>query len=124
MTSRLPLGVVNLLRGQPPPQGPSLREAYLPFNAASALALLGLVALTTWVGRARRIAWSVLLLVAIAIVVALQVMGLSARMLAAFAPDVALVVASALVLLCLPAALRAGAWMRRFIAGSPIAPPT
>ena len=125
VTSRLPLGVVNLLRGQPPPQGPSLREAYLPFNAASALALLGLVALATWVGRARRIAWSVvLLLVAIAIVVALQVMGLNARMLSAFAPDVALVVAVALVLLCLPAALWAGAWMRRFIAGSRVSPPT
>ena len=123
--SRLPIGVVNLLRGQPPPQGPSLREAYLPFNAAAALALLGLVALARWVGRARRIAWSVvLLLVAIAIVVALQVMGLNARMLSAFAPDVALVVAVALVLLCLPAALRAGAWTRRFIAGSRIAPPT
>ncbi len=125
VTSRLPLGVVNLLRGQPPPQGPSLREAYLPFNVASALVLLGLVALARWVGRARSIAWSVvLLLAAIAIVVALQVMGLNARMLSAFAPDVALVVAVALVLLCLPAALRAGAWMRRFIAGSQIAPPT
>ena len=123
--SRLPIGVVNLLRGQPPPQGPSLREAYLPFNAASALALLGLVALARSVGRARRIAWSVvLLLVAIAIVVALHVMGLNAQMLSAFAPDVALVMALALVLLCLPAALRAGAWTRRFIAGSRIAPPT
>lgn len=122
--SRLPIGVVNLLRGQPPPQGPSLREAYMPFNAASALALLGLVALARRVGRARRSAWSVvLLLVAIAIVVALHVMGLNAKMLSAFAPDVALVMAFALVLLCLPAALRAGAWTRRFIAGSRIAPP-
>ena len=68
--------------------------------------------------------WSVVLLMAIAIVVALLVMGLSARMLSAFAPDVALVVAAVLVLLCIPAALRAGSWMRRFIAGSRIAPPT
>lgn len=40
VTSRLPLGVVNLLRGQPPPKGPSLREAYRPFNVACALTLL------------------------------------------------------------------------------------
>lgn len=113
------------LRGRPPPQGPSLREAYLPFNIASALAVLGLVALAAWVRRARLIAWSVaLLLVAVTLVAILQVMGLNARMLSAFAPDVALVMTVALVLLCLPAALGAGSWTRRFIAGSPIAPPT
>jgi CubicO group peptidase (beta-lactamase class C family) len=31
--SRLPVGVVNLLRGQAAPPGPSLRDAYQPFNA-------------------------------------------------------------------------------------------
>lgn len=118
VTSRLPLGVVNLLRGQPPPQGASLRQAYLPFNAACAAVLTVLVALAGWVRRERRRAWSLLLLlVAMAIVVVLQVKGLNASMLSAFAPDVALVIAAALVLLCLPAAGRAGAWVRRFAAG-------
>ena len=53
---------------------------------------------------------------AVAIVVTLWMSGLNASMLAAFAPDVAGVVAVALLLLCLPAALRAGAWARRSIA--------
>jgi CubicO group peptidase (beta-lactamase class C family) len=125
VTSRLPLGVVNLLRGQPPPQGPSLRQAYLPFNVACALALAVLLALCGWAARTRRLAGSVaLLLLAITVVVALQVLGLSASMLRAFAPDAALVVAAALVLLCLPAALRAGAWVRRASTGRRAAGPT
>jgi CubicO group peptidase (beta-lactamase class C family) len=112
--SRLPIGVVNLLRGQPPPQGPSLRDGYLPFNAACAFALVALLVLAGWAARARRGSWSVVLLVtAIGILAALQAMGLGAKVLSAFAPDFALVVAAALVLLCLPATLRAGARMRR-----------
>jgi hypothetical protein len=40
-------------------------------------------------------------------------MGLSATILAAFAPDLALVLAVVGILLGLPAILRAGAWARR-----------
>ena len=116
--SRLPIGVVNLLRGQPAPQGPSLRRAYLPFNAASVLVVIALVVPAWWAARTRRAAWSVvLLLMAVALVVALQVMGMNAAILSAFAPDLALVVAVALALLCLPAALRAWAWVWRFFVG-------
>lgn len=119
VTSRLPIGVVNLLRGQPPPTGPSLQEAYLPFNAACAVAVFTLIALCGWAVRARRSAWTLVLLgVAIALVITLSVLRLNARMLWTFAPDVALVVAAALVLLCLPAALRGGAWARRAFAGT------
>ncbi len=111
ITSRLTIGVVNLLRGQPTPDGPSLRQAYLPFNAAWTIAM---VALSAWAARARRIGRSVTLLgVAVAIVTALGVSGLNPRVLSTFAPDVASVVAAALVLLCWPAALSAVAWARR-----------
>ena len=124
VSSRLPIGVVNLLRGQPPPQGPSLQQAYLPFNVACAISAVALLALSGWAARARRMAGSVLLLgLAIAVVVALWVSGLNAKMLSAFAPDVALVVAVALVLLCLPAVLRAGAWARRALTGTRGRPP-
>jgi CubicO group peptidase (beta-lactamase class C family) len=115
--SRMPIGVVNLLRGQPVPQGPSLRRAYLPFNAACALGVVALAGLAGWAGRTRRVRWALaLLLTAVALVIALQVLGLNAAILWAFAPDFALVVAAVLVLLCLPAAWHAGAWARRCLA--------
>ena len=56
--SRLPIGVVNLLRGQPAPQGPSLRRAYLSFNVASALALVALAFMAWRASRARGGAWA------------------------------------------------------------------
>jgi hypothetical protein len=55
----------------------------------------------------------VLLLMAIAVGLALQVMGLNAAILSAFAPDFAVVLAAMGTLLCLPVALRAWAWARR-----------
>jgi CubicO group peptidase (beta-lactamase class C family) len=124
VTSRLPIGVVNLLRGQPPPAGPSLQQAYLPFNMACGIAVVALIALSRWAARARRMTGSVMLFgLAVAIVIALWVSGLNARMLKAFAPDVALVIAAALVLLCWPAALRAGSWVHRALAGARQRPP-
>jgi CubicO group peptidase (beta-lactamase class C family) len=116
--SRLPIGVVNLLRGQPPPQGPSLRSAYRPLNAAAACAVIGTALLAWWAARSRRASWSVLLaLTAIAAGLGLQAMGLGATILAAFAPDLALVLAALGALLCLPLALRAIARARRSVAG-------
>jgi CubicO group peptidase (beta-lactamase class C family) len=119
VTSRLPIGVVNLLRGQPVPQGPSLRRAYLPFNAASALVVTGLFALAWRAVRSRRTRWSVgLLAIAMAAVATLRALGLNAATLFAFAPDLAAVLAAALALLCLPWALLAAAWARRAITGT------
>jgi CubicO group peptidase (beta-lactamase class C family) len=117
--SRLPIGVVNVLRGQPAPQGPSLRNAYLPFNAAAALVVIGLAVLAWWAARTRRAVWSVaLLLMAIAMAIALQIAGLNAAMLSAFAPDFALVVAVVVALLCVAAAWRAGVWAHRALVRS------
>ena len=113
VTSRLPIGVVNLLRDQPVPQGPSLRQAYLPFNAAASLVVVGLLALAWWAGRACRARWSLALLgSAIATVLALQATGLNAAILFALAPDLAGVLAAALALLCMPSALLAWSWAR------------
>jgi len=124
VTSRLPIGVVNLLLGQPTPKGPSLQEAYLPFNIACAIAVVVLMALSRWAARTRRVAGSAVLVgVAITIVITLWAFDLNAKMLLAFAPDVALVVAAALILLCLPAALRAGAWARGALSSAHRRPP-
>ncbi len=112
--SRLPIGVVNLLRGQPVPQGPSLRRAYLSFNVASALVLVALAFMAWRASRARGGAWaSGLALLAVAMIVALPLVGLSARILTAFAPDFALVLATALILLCQPVVLRCSLWLQR-----------
>lgn len=117
--SRLPIGIVNLLRGEPPPQGPSLRRAYLPFNAASLLIAIGVAALAQRAARAVRGRWSVvLLLAAIGMVVGLHWLGLSASLLAMFAPDLAIVFAAVGLLLCLPAAWRTAVWAQRTVARS------
>jgi CubicO group peptidase (beta-lactamase class C family) len=117
--SRLPIGVVNLLRGQPPPAGPSLRRAYLPLNAAAVVAVIGAALLAWRAVRTRRALWSVsMALTAIAAGLGLQVMGLGATILAAFAPDLALVLVTLGALLCLPLALRAIAGVHRSAAGS------
>jgi CubicO group peptidase (beta-lactamase class C family) len=112
--SRLPIGVVNLLRGQPAPQGPSLRTAYLPLNVAAAVAVITACWLAWWAARTRRAVGSVLLLLtAVAVGLALQVMGLSATILWAFAPDLAVVLAALGTVSCLPAAQRIWAWAHR-----------
>lgn len=112
--SRLPIGVVNLLRGQPPPQGPSLRGAYLPLNAAAAIGVIGTALLAWWAVRTRRARWSVLMaLTAIAAGLGLHAMGFGATILAAFAPDFALILVGLGALLCLPLVLRAMARARR-----------
>ncbi len=122
--SRLPIGVVNLLRGQPVPQGPSLRQAYFAFNVAAALVVMAVLALAGWAVHRRRASASVVLLsIALAVVVGLPATGLSAAILSAFAPDLACVLAVALALLCMPAAWRAAAWSRRVVSGAGPPPP-
>lgn len=104
---RLPIGVVNLLHGSAPPQGPSVRDAYRSFNLAAAAALAALAALAWW---AARVLWASLVLAAAAaaLLAALLAAGPGPLLLAAFAPDLALVLAAAAALLCAPLALRVG----------------
>jgi len=107
--SRLPLGVANLLRGQPPPTGPSLPQAYRRFNAAAALSL-GIFAAAAWLAaRARRGLWAWLLPAATLVLFAAlsRATGLGPTILIAMAPDLALVLALALGFAGLPLMLRA-----------------
>lgn len=94
--SRLPIGVANLLRGQAPPLGPSLLAATAKLIGVAALLLEGVALLARWARRARR-TWGGLAMavVAVALVVAMPAAGLGPSLLWAFAPDLALVTASA-----------------------------
>jgi len=61
-----------------------------------------------WAARARRSVWALLLLaLAAAMILGLQLMGLGPHKLSAFAPDLALTLAAVGLCFCLPAALRA-----------------
>jgi CubicO group peptidase (beta-lactamase class C family) len=101
--SRLPIGVVNLLRGQAAPQGPSVRDAYLPLNAVAALIVFGLAILAWRVAHQHRALWSVLMTAtAVAMFFILPLMGLNATLLLAFAPDLAVVLMVVGILMCLP----------------------
>jgi CubicO group peptidase (beta-lactamase class C family) len=112
--SRLPIGVVNLLRAGSAPTGPSLRRAYWPFNAAAALGLIGTAALATAATRARRSGWAVAMAVlAAGMLVASATVGIDPKVLAAFAPDLACVLFAVGALLCVPASARAWHWAHR-----------
>jgi hypothetical protein len=124
VTSRLPIGVVNLLRGQPVPQRPSLREACPPLHAAAAFTVIGAALPAAWAARTRRSLWSVSMApTATAVGLARQVMGSSAAILSAFAPSFARVLAAMGTLSCLAVALRAWAWARRAFARKGQQPP-
>lgn len=106
--SRLPIGVVNLLRGQPPPTGPSIRSAYLAVDAVIVLLCAGFAALAWWASRRqRRVIWpALLLLVAVVLVLLPRAAGLRASMLWLFAPDLMLAVGLFIALLAVPALVR------------------
>jgi CubicO group peptidase (beta-lactamase class C family) len=111
--SRIPVGVVNLLRGQPAPGGPSIPSAYRVFNVAAALPVIGLAALAWWAARSRRkatMAWS-MAGAAVMLAPAPQLLGLDPAMLMSFAPDFALTGVACLALLCLPALVRAARFL-------------
>jgi CubicO group peptidase (beta-lactamase class C family) len=110
--SRLPIGVVNLLRGQPPPTGPSIRGAYLVFDAVIVVLTAALAALAWWAAKKRRRAiWPALTgLVALSLALLPQWAGLSAPMLWQFAPDLLLAVGLFVALLAVPALV--WAWRR------------
>ena len=98
--SRLPIGVVNLLRGQAPPQGTSLRVATAKFSAVIVLAL-AVIALMAWrAARARR-AWGgvAMALAAVALAGATFAAGLAPSLLWAFAPELALALGAAVLML-------------------------
>jgi CubicO group peptidase (beta-lactamase class C family) len=106
--SRLPIGVVNLLRGAPPPTGPSIRSAYLVFDAVIVLLAAALVALAWWAARPRRrVIWpALMLLVAAGLALLPRSVGLSASMLWQFAPDLMLAVGLFIALLAAPAVVQ------------------
>jgi CubicO group peptidase (beta-lactamase class C family) len=106
--SRIPVGVVNLLRGQPALGGPSIPSAYRVFNFAAGLLVIGLAALAWWTAGSRRKATGAWLMAGAAVVLALaqQLIGLNLAMLTSFAPDLALIGGACLALLCLPAVIR------------------
>lgn len=105
--SRLPIGVVNLMRSQPPPQGPSLRAAYARLAAVLAV-VLALLALLAWrAARARR-AWGGLSMATAAVLMPAAAVGarLGPSLLWVFAPELAIVLALAVVVLAAPLAWR------------------
>ncbi len=103
--SRLPIGVVNLLRGQPPPSGPSIRRAYLVFDAVIVVLAAALAALAWWAAqRQRRAIWpALMLIVAVGLALLPRLAGLSAPMLWQFAPDLLLAAGLFIALLAVPA---------------------
>jgi CubicO group peptidase (beta-lactamase class C family) len=106
--SRLPLGVVNLLRGQAPPHGPTVRAAYARFTAVACVMLAVVALLAWWAARARR-AWGrvVLALAAAALVAGSIAAGIGPSLLWVFAPEMAIVLALLVVLLAAPLGWRA-----------------
>ena len=112
--SRLPIGIVNLLHGQPAPQGLSVRAAYGRFIVIAGI-VIALTALLAWrAARARR-AWGRVLLAcaAVASAGAALAAGLGPSLLWIFAPEAAAVLAALLSLLLAPLAWRALAPRRR-----------
>jgi CubicO group peptidase (beta-lactamase class C family) len=106
--SRLPIGVINLMRGQPPPTGPNIRSAYLVFDAVIVLVAAALAALAWWAARPRRrVIWpALMLLVAAGLALLPRSVGLSASMLWQFAPDLMLAVGLFIALLAAPVVVR------------------
>jgi len=105
--SRIPVGVVDLLRGRAPPLGQSMRRAYATFDAA-ALLLLGAVAAWSWrVGRQGRVPSIVATGITAALLAAAPLgVGLGWGTLAQFAPDLALLLAACVLMLFAPLAAR------------------
>ncbi len=112
--SRLPIGIVNIVRGQSPPQGPSLRAAYGRFIAAAVAVLVTLGLLAWWAARARR-AWAsvAMAITAPVLVVTTIAVGLVPSLLWVFAPELAIVLALLLTMLVAPLAWRVVARGRR-----------
>ena len=105
--SRLPIGIVSLLNGYPPPRGKSLRTAYAVTNFAAAATLAVVAVLAGFQLRARRAAGSAVMAIGAAgIVAAATTAGLAPSLLWIFAPELAVILGAGVLLLCLPLARR------------------
>jgi hypothetical protein len=125
--SRIPIGLVNLLRGQPPPAGPSIPDAYRRFNAVSVLLIVTLILLAWWASRPARtvVVPGVLLGTALLLVAAARVFSEMVSTLWIFAPEPLLLGAGALILLVSPAATRGVRRIgHRVVPGRPLASST
>lgn len=102
--SRIPIGVVNLLAGRDPPQGPSVPAAYLEIDALLCAGAL-LAALCAWWVMRRRSIWPAVLLgsVAAAFAGAVGLMAPGWRGWLQFAPDLTAWLVLILFVLAAPA---------------------
>jgi CubicO group peptidase (beta-lactamase class C family) len=105
--SRLPIGVVNLLRGQAAPRGANMRDAALKINAVLTAGVVLCIEFAAWLVRqgGRRAALATGLCV-VAAGLGMATTGVGWRGLAQFAPDLTLWLAGMLLLLALAAAWR------------------
>jgi CubicO group peptidase (beta-lactamase class C family) len=112
--SRLPIGVVNLMRGQAPPQGPSLLAAYGRFAAVVVGILAGLVLLAWRAARARG-GWGgvAMATAAVALPAAAAGVGLGPSLLWVFAPELAIILVLAILVLAAPLVWRLTRGRRR-----------
>lgn len=104
--SRIPIGVVNLLRGQPAPTGSTVTDAYLRLNTV--LALIGAaVVCVSWVIARRRWRWAAIAWAAAAVTLglALTFTTFGWRGFAQFMPDVVTWLVTMLTVMLVPAAL-------------------
>jgi CubicO group peptidase (beta-lactamase class C family) len=107
-SSRIPLGVVNILRRQPPPAGPNIPDAYRRFNAVSMLLIFALALLSWWASRPARAAVVPVAMLTMALLLAAGTLVFS-RVISTlwlFAPEPLLLGAMAIILLLAPAATR------------------
>jgi CubicO group peptidase (beta-lactamase class C family) len=124
--SRLPIGVVNLLRGAEPPSGTSIRQAYVMFDlivgiVAGIFAILAWLVLRAWDNRrGAKIAVVLMAMVALALAATPRLFGLSGAMIWQFAPDFALAGALFIVLLAIPALIRTCATVLRLVGREPV----
>jgi hypothetical protein len=104
--SRIPIGVVNLLRGRPAPSGATVADAYLRLNMALALIGAVVVGVSWWIAR-RGWRWAALGWAALAVVLAsaLASTAFGWRGFAQFVPDVVAWLATMLAVMFIPAAL-------------------
>jgi CubicO group peptidase (beta-lactamase class C family) len=104
--SRIPIGVVNLLRGQPAPAGVTVADAYLRLNTALALIGAMVVGVSWWIAR-RGWRWAAIGWAATAVLLAMSLSftAFGWRGFAQFIPDGVAWLATMMVVMLIPAAL-------------------
>jgi CubicO group peptidase (beta-lactamase class C family) len=129
--SRLPQGVVNLLRNERPPTGTSIRRFYAIFNSVVVIVLGASIWLIVWVARSRlpvlaggAATWSSaaaiapmvggLGLNAVLLLGVPMAIGTNWRTMSLFAPDLAVAMGTVSILSMTVAAVRAGRLVQRY----------